>query len=196
VTTTLDAVDRLADDLDRYPDSPTLNASAIRHPSTGTIVAQAIPAGPLAMAYANGADAELIVRAERLAARVGERGDRGHLYRAVRLDHAVRAMNRRLCRKVHGQALGTVTVLAHWATPDPARSSRGAAEVESAGPIHDTRGYPPDSDADPPPLDSAMTSPHRPCAPPLSLTRGHEWLSRVGTVGTNPESEGVVRLIA
>ena len=50
---------------------------------------------------------------------------------------------------------------------------------------------------DPPrPIDAATTSPHRPCAPPTSLVRGHEWLPRVGTVGTTQKAGGVVRLIA
>jgi hypothetical protein len=48
----------------------------------------------------------------------------------------------------------------------------------------------------PPPLDAASTAPHRPCAPPTLLTRGREWLPRVGTVGTHLEGEGVIPLAA
>jgi hypothetical protein len=48
----------------------------------------------------------------------------------------------------------------------------------------------------PPPLDAAPTAPHRPCAPPTSLTRGHEWLPRVGAVWTNRKGIRVVPLAA
>jgi len=48
--------------------------------------------------------------------------------------------------------------------------------------------------APPPRPVDPTTSPHRPCAPPALLTRGHEWLPRVGAVGAPTERERVAIL--
>ncbi len=48
--------------------------------------------------------------------------------------------------------------------------------------------------APPPRPVDPTTSPHRPCAPPALLTRGHEWLPRVDAVGAPTERERVAIL--
>jgi hypothetical protein len=182
--------DQLALDLARFPDSPTLNSMALRDES-GAVVGMGIGSSVLEWAYFCGrADAELIVRAERLDVFIGSFGDRGHHHRAVRLSHAVHATNRRL----GAHALGTLTVLAPADRPAMAIHSLAAESTESivSECLYEARaGHDP-----PPPLDAATTAPHRPCAPPTSLTRGYEWLSRVGTVGTNRKGIRIVPLAA
>jgi len=178
---------RFAADLDRYPESPTLNALAIRD-DTGELVGQTAPSDGLGLAYENGADASLIVEAERPAALVGSIDDPGGRHRAVRLAHAVRAMNRRLARYGTSHALGTVTVVA-----DVHRvllAAELAARADSSSVPSEPHAH------DPPPIDAATTSPHRPCAPPTPCVRGHEWLPHAGTVGDFKEGVGVRPLTA
>jgi hypothetical protein len=183
--------DQLALDLARFPDSSTLNSMALRDDS-GAVVGMAVGLGSLLeWAYFCGrADAELIVRAEHLAAFIGSFGDRGHHHRAVRLSHAVHATNRRL----GAHALGALTVLApvDWPAMDiHSRTAESTGSIVSECLYEARAGHDP-----PPPLDAAATAPHRPCAPPTSLTRGFEWLSRVGTVGTNRKGIRIVPLAA
>lgn len=105
-------VDRLRADLDAHPDSPTLNRLALRDHS-GRVVGYSLGTDALALAWAHGAPAALVVDAERLAAAIGPRGSVGYLRRAVRLSHRVHAVNAAL-RRYSGAArsLPTVTVLA------------------------------------------------------------------------------------
>ena len=152
------ADDRLAADLARFPESSTLSGLALRD-EAGAVVGRCCPTDALGLAYDAGTDAALIVEAERLAAVIGQPGDRGYLDRAVRLAHAVRAMNRRLRHSIEAQALGTVTVcMTRAGVRDALAAAERAASsssVPSAPHAHD-----------PPPLVAATTSPHRPCAPP------------------------------
>jgi hypothetical protein len=180
---------QLAYDLTRFPTSPTLNGMALRN-GAGVVIGMSMGRTALETAYFCGAEAELVVEAERLGAFIGSFGDRGHHHRAVRLAHLVRDVNRRLGVR----ALGTLTVLAPMDWPAVALHSHIESEQESstAECLYEARaGHDP-----PPPLDAASTAPHRPCAPPTSLTRGHEWLPRVSTVGTHLEGEGVIPLAA
>jgi hypothetical protein len=170
-----EAADRRLDaDLERFPDSPTLTALAIRD-EAGAVVGMGSNGASLEIAYTSGADASLIVGAERLAAVIGQPGDRGYLYRLVRLAHAVRAMNRSLAA-FSGvlRTLGTVTVRLGWWAKSPTAADLDADAEALAESSHESEG-----DPDPPlPLDAATTSPHRPCAPPTSHQRGQLATSR------------------
>ena len=180
---------QLAYDLSRFPTSPTLNGVALRN-GAGVVMGMSAGRTALECAYFCGAEAELVVAAERLGAFIGSFGDRGHYHRAVRFAYAVRAMNRRLGMR----ALGTLTVLAPVDWPAIAIHSHieSATESSTSQCLYEARaGHDP-----PPPLDAATTAPHRPCAPPIPLTRGRKWLPRVGTVGTHLEGEGVIPLAA
>lgn len=103
-------LDRLAEDHPGHPDSPTLTGLAVLD-ADGRPIGLRHHGTDLEAAYAAGAPASLIADAERLAAVIGHPGDRGYLRRAIRLQHAVRAINRRL-RRYSGlrRTLGTVTV--------------------------------------------------------------------------------------
>ena len=181
---------RLQDALDAEPDSPTLTRLAIRHPVTGAVVGMTPSFSPTEAAWSGGAPAALIVQAERLAAFIGKRGDPGYHHRAIRLQHEVRAVNRRLAIwSGIARTLPTLTVLARCL--DAALGSLApalAATRWATGMPTGARGHGPGTGSDPPPLDAAdltsilrtgpPTSPQvrpRKAAPVLEARRSERW---------------------
>ena len=168
---------RLLDDLARFPDSPTLNAIALRD-REGVVRGVSLPESPLAAAWWGGADAALIAEAERLDAFVGEWGDRGYVHRAARLNRALRSMNRRLARfSGIAHSLGTVTVRAPLGSHLPRRLSITVARSTARGQLV-TQDMPmgmvrvlgcATGVSPPPPMESAPTASLLRTGPPPSL---------------------------
>ena len=106
-----DDLARLRADLIDHPESPTLNRLALSDPD-GRVVGCSLSADPLALAWAHGAPAALVVEAENLKAVIGPRCSVGYLRRAVRLAHRVRRVNAALHRySGAARTLPTVTVV-------------------------------------------------------------------------------------
>ena len=173
---------RLDTDLDRHPDSPTLAALAIRD-EAGAVVGRGCADTALGLAYEAGADAALIVEAERLVARVGNLDKPGHRYLALRLTRLVCAMNRRLAAFAGVRCtIGTFSVVQRVAVLR--RTLAAVVQVTAERTV--------DHGHDPPrPIDAPTTSPHRPCAPPTPTSAGPKWLPRVGAVGNPTKGMGI-----
>jgi hypothetical protein len=165
-------LDRLTADRAEHPDSPTLTELAVLD-SEGRAVGMSHRGSPLEIAYTSGAPASEIVKAERLEAQVGQPGDRGYLRRAIRLAHAIRAMNRRLSRYSGlRRSLPTVT-LRGWAPYGLRRLEAvavalAAAERAARWSTSTTGHGPPRSGADPPPIDPADFFPVLRTGPPAT----------------------------
>lgn len=159
-------LDRLNTDLDTYPDSPTIAALVVRDRSTGAVIGSAGPASVLGVAYLAGAPAYLIVRAERLAAAIGDPGRGGHVHRAVRLDALRRDINRRLRPYVGRNALGTITV--RLPLNYPARADVALPAVLDAPERAEAVRPEVVTDADPPPLDAPDLAPLLRTGPPTA----------------------------
>jgi len=170
-------VDRLADDLDAYPDSPTLNDIAVRDYS-GRVVGMGLSADTLAAAYWAGAPAALVVRAERLRALI-DRGRHGWLARACRLAHLVRATNAALAPYLGRTESGRpVRVLAIVTVRLPMDRPAIAAVVDRLAALTDDARAElaavlaaRDHDPDPPPLEAAATAPVLRTGPPACRVR-------------------------
>lgn len=160
--------DRLAAALAAAPDSPTLNALAVRD-HEGRVIGTTAPTTALGLAWLNGAPTSLLLAAERLQALVGAPGARGRLYRAVRLDWLRRDLNRRLRHYTGRDVLGSVTVRLPLNRPELAAVALPAVldapqRAEAAELVV--------TDADPPPLDSASSAPLLRTGPPaVSVVR-------------------------
>ncbi len=164
---TMSAIARLDVDLAEHPTSPTLNAVALR--DSGRLVGIITPNDALAVAYLDGAPADLVVRAERLRA-LTDRGRRGWLTRACRLARLVRRTNaaaaRYLGRTETGRpvrVLATVTVRLPMDRPAIAAvADLDALSADVGAELVDVDALNPR----PPPLAAAATAPVLRTGPP------------------------------